>query len=215
MLLYNLAIENREILKLVFSAMLVLACFIIVLRTHRLFKLTDHEGIRYFRNSFLFFGLAFATRYFLNYSGFLIVGYEFFLMSACLFLFYSLSWKRFNGENKISSLFNFQIITFYLIAFIVSILDYLWGVYYFVFFAQIIVFSFAGGILFEKSGSGEKGRFLNLYLVVIFLNLFARITNLLISTMLDWNRVGVIAVYFLDAIIFLLFLYGIIKNTRE
>ena len=93
-------------------------------------------------------------------------------------------------------------------------LDYLWGIYYFVLFAQIIVFSLAGGILFERAGS-EKGKFLNLYLCVILLNLFARIGNLAISTLLDWHRAGVITVYFLDAVIFLLFLYGIIKNTSE
>lgn len=215
MLLYNLAIEHREILKLAFSALVVLSCFIIVLRTHKMFKLTDHEGIRYFRNTFMFFGLAFAFRYFLNYSQILNIFYEFFLMMAFFMLFYSLSWKRFNGGHKISSLFNLRIFIFYSIALIISLLDFMWGCYSFLFFSQVIILSFSAGIIFEKSSSGEKGGFLKLYLLVIFLSLFARLTNLIISSMFAWNRIGVIGIYLLDAVIFLLFLYGVIQNTKK
>jgi len=215
MFLYNLVVEHREALKIIFSLAIVLACFIIVLRTHRLFKLASHEGIRYFRNVFMFFGLAFLFRYFSSFSAYFLISYEFFLMSACFFLFYSLTWKRFRGENKTSSLFNFRIIIFYLMALIISLLDFFWGVYHFAFIAQIIIFGFAGGIIFERSNSSEKGRFLNLYFLVISLNLFARITNLAISLIWHWNTIGVIIIYLLDAAVFFLFLYGVIKATKE
>jgi hypothetical protein len=151
------------------------------------------------------------------YSFSMMIFFEFFMIMAGFFLFYSLLYKNFEAEKtSFSSLLNIRIFMLYSIALIISILDALWGVYYFMFFSQIIIFSFAGGIAFEKYGLNERREgFLKLYLMVIFLNLLTWILNLIIASFFGWNQVGVIGVYALDIIIFLMFLYGIIKVTRK
>jgi len=148
--------------------------------------------------------------------GFIFIGlfYEFFFIMAGFFLLYSLLWKRF-GE-KFSSLFNGPIIIFYLLALIMSLLYFFWAGYGLMFFSQIIVFSFAAGIAFEKYGQSEKkGGFLRLYLVVILLMLLARIIHFFVYSSFKWNIWGIIAVYFLEIVIFLLFLYEVVGVTKR
>ena len=225
---YNWIIENRELLKLALNAILFLICFIIVIKTHRIFKLSEHNGIRYFRNAFLFYGLAFVARYFLSADCFSIIHfaitpllaialwiiYEFLFVMAGFFLLYSLLWKRLGGRS--SSLFNVPIFILYALAMIIAILDFFWLGYDIMFFSQIIVFSFAGGIAFEKYGANLEGTgFLKLYLSVILLMLLTRIIHFFVSSAFEWNTLGIITVYSLEIFTFLLFLYGIIKVTQE
>jgi len=140
--------------------------------------------------------------------------YEFFFVMAGFFLLYSLLWRRFGGKS--SSLFNGPIFILYSLALIIAILDFFWLGYDIMFFSQIIVFSFAGGIAFEKYGANiGGGGFLRLYLSVILLMLLTRIIHFFVSSFFEWNTFGIITVYSLEIFTFLLFLYGIIKVTRE
>lgn len=49
-------------LELIFSLLVVAMCFYIFYKTREIHSLTKHEGIGYFRNVFLFFGLAYLLR---------------------------------------------------------------------------------------------------------------------------------------------------------
>ena len=64
--LYSFIAENKDLFRFFYSAIIVFICFIIVMKTDRLFKISSHQGIRYFRNAFLFYGIAFALRYVLG-----------------------------------------------------------------------------------------------------------------------------------------------------
>ena len=44
--------------ELTFATIIVVASLIIYLRTKELYELSEHKGIKYFRNTFLFFALA-------------------------------------------------------------------------------------------------------------------------------------------------------------
>jgi hypothetical protein len=57
---------NKEFLKIVYALIILFICAIIVLKTDRLFKLSDYQGLRYFRNSFFFYSLAFFFRFILG-----------------------------------------------------------------------------------------------------------------------------------------------------
>jgi len=186
-----------------------------------------HRGIRYFRNAFFFYGLAFIMRYLLGLAGsigsfnelysLIIKGvFEFFLIMAGFCLVYSLLWKRFEpGRGFYSSLFNIRMFVLYLLAIVIVILDYLWKTYFFMFLLQIVLFIFASSIsLFKYKKSKEKG-FLRLYMVVIFLNLLAWIANFLVATFFEWHKGGVIGIYVLNIIIFILLLYGVMSATKK
>ena len=221
MSIYSQIIANREFFMLAHTLIIGLICFIIVLKTDKLFRLSLHQGIRYFRNAFFFFGLAFISRYLLGTTpitpSVLKIVFEFFLLMAGFSLLYSLLWKRLEKKRtSISSLFNIKIGIFYLIALIIVTLDFLWGTYNFMFASQIIVFTYASIIsaIKYKQSKTKKG-FLKFYFLVMVLNLAAWIMNLIIATTFQWNRIGVINIYLLNLIIFIVFFYGVILATQK
>lgn len=226
-MLYAWIIENKELLKFIYAVIIGLICFVIVIRTDRLFRLSFHQGIRYFRNAFFFYGLAFIMRYFFGAAYFfvnnfiydLIMGgiFEFFIIMAGFFLLYSLIWKKFEIEKgSFSSLFNLRIILFYALTLIIVLLDYLWQTYCFMFASQIILFIYASIISYANYKISEKKQgFLKMYFIVIILNLIAWLSNLAIATVFNWSQIGVINIYILNLIIFFLFLYGVISATKK
>ena len=49
-----------------FTTIAVVFCFIIYFKTREIYNLTRHEGVKYFRESFLFFGLSYFLRFLLS-----------------------------------------------------------------------------------------------------------------------------------------------------
>ena len=91
----------KELFKIFYAIAIGLICAFIVLKTHRLFRLSHHQGIRYFRNAFLFYGAAFIIRFFvgspfiydlMTREVFSLINFvfEFFLIMAGFFLLYNL-----------------------------------------------------------------------------------------------------------------------------
>lgn len=222
---YNWVIENKELLKVIYGLIILLICFVIVVKTHKLFRLSLHQGIRYFRNAFLFYGLAFLSRYilgalatygYITYYTFAIkIFFEFFLVMAGFFLLYSLLWKKMEPKPYDSSLFNPTIFLFYLMTFVVVALDYLWWTYYFMFLSQILLFIFTSGISYVNYQK-NKGRhkFIKFYFASMVLSLLAWILNSALEYF-EWSKGILINIYFLNIIFFLLFLWGVIKITSK
>ena len=215
--LYNFVAVNTDLLRFVYSMFIAFICLIIVIKTDRLFRISSHQGIRYFRNAFLFYGVAFVLRYLLNtdgYYGLIKAGFQFFMIMGGGFLLYSLLWKKFERDKEHdSSLFNPGIIIFYIFALIIVGLDYLWGGYNFMFLSQIILFFFASIISFKNYNTKRHG-FLKLYFIVMVLSFFAWTANFVFSHF--FNRLRWLAnVYVLNIIVFLILLYGVIKITRK
>jgi hypothetical protein len=226
--LVNWIIANREVIKIFYGLIVGIICLIIVGISHRLYHLSSYEGIRYFRNAFLFFGIAFIIRYVFggfahfeiissDFTPLIIILFEFFLIMAGFFLIYSLIWKRIEGpKGSFSSILNSRILIFYVMAFIVTILDYLWGSYYFLFISQVIVFVCATAMSYiNYSRNGKKRGFLKFYLLAMILALVAWIVNAVTAAFFNWERTALIYVYTLNIIIFIVFLYGILRITRK
>jgi len=218
--LYGFVAENKELFRFFYSLIIVFICLIIFLKTDRLFRISRHQRIRYFRNAFFFYGAAFIFRYAIGifpiYPTITKGLFEFFMVMGGFFLFYSLLWKRFETNKETSSLFNSKIFIFYILALIVASLDYLWIGYFFMFFSQIILFGFASIISYKnyKKGGGEH-KFLKLYFVVMVLNFITWGLNFIFASFLDWRLRWLANIYVLNVIIFLIFLYGVIKVTKK
>ena len=224
----NWIIANREIIKIFYGLIIGIICLTIVAVSHRLYHLSFYEGIRYFSNAFLFFGIAFLIRYIIggiaafgiidiSYATIANILFEFFLLMAGFFLIYSLLWKKIEGSRaNLSSIFNMRILIFYIMAVIITILDYLWGFYYFMFIAMVFIFVFASIISYiNYLRNGKKGRFLKFYFIAMILALVAWLLNAVTAIFLNWERSFLVWVYFINIVIFLLFLYGIIKITKR
>ncbi|MFA4953444.1 MAG: hypothetical protein WC584_04430 [Candidatus Pacearchaeota archaeon] len=225
--LYSLLIENREIIKIFYGLLIGLICLIIVLKVDKLFRLSLHQGIRYLRNAFFFYGVAFIIRYIFGalifyeyidgkYLSVITIIFKYFLIMAGFFLLYSLLWKKLESSKNddYSSLFNLKIIIFYIMALVIVFLDYVWQTHYFIFISQVILFTIASGISYLNYARGKsEHKFLKFYFAAMILALAAWIFNAL-SALLDWNRYFLINSYLLNIIIFLLFLYGVVNATR-
>ena len=227
----NFIVENRELFRFVSTAIIGIICFLIVIKTDRLFRLSLHQGLRYFRNAFFFYGFAFIIRYFLgtvlflsffkglgsNYYLSMNLIFEFFLLMAGFSLLYSLLWKRFEPDKQsFSSLLNLRIFVFYLLALIISLLDILWGTQFFMFSVQIILFGYASMISYGNYVKNEKKPgFGKLYFFIMLLNLIAWVLNFIIAILFNWNQTGMVIIYSITILIFLLFFYGVMSATRK
>ena len=215
--IYNFIAQNKSLLRFIYSIVIAFICFIIVFKTDRLFRISSHQGIRYFRNAFLFYGIAFIFRYFLVVSfplGLNKILFEFFMIMGGFFLIYSLLWKKFEFSDT-SSLLNSKIFIFYVLAIIVAILDFIWGRYNFMFFSQIILFGFASILSYKNYKHKSKYKFLKLYFVVMVLSFIAWTLNFVFASFLGGRLRGLANVYVLNVIVFLIFLYGVIKVTKK
>jgi len=217
--LYSFVAQNKDLFRFFYSVLIVFICLIIFLKTHRLFRISSHQGIRYFRNAFFFYGLAFTARYFLwapNYSVIMKTGFEFFIIMGGFFLFYSLLWKKFENSKETSSLFNSKIFIFYILALIFVVLDSLWQTYNFMLFSQIFLFGFASIISFANyKKNGEKHKFLKMYFIIMVLNFIAWTLNFIFASFLSWRLRWVANIYVINVLVFLIFLYGVIKLTKK
>ena len=52
--------------ELIYSFVIILCSLLIYFETKELYELSSHKGIKYFRRSFLFFGIAYFVRYFIK-----------------------------------------------------------------------------------------------------------------------------------------------------
>ncbi|KAF5428393.1 hypothetical protein C5S42_03390, partial [Candidatus Methanomarinus sp.] len=59
----NLIDSTRLAVELGYTLIIVFICLLIYLKTKEIYDLTNHKGIYYFRNTFLFFGLAYLFRF--------------------------------------------------------------------------------------------------------------------------------------------------------
>ena len=56
----------RLIPELIYTTIIVIFCYLIYHKTKEIYNLTKYKGIHYFRNTFLFFALAYASRFILH-----------------------------------------------------------------------------------------------------------------------------------------------------
>ena len=218
--IYSTILQNKEMIKILYGILISLICTVIVFKSHRLFNLSLHNGIRYFRNAFFFYGLAFFTRYilvhFLNDSNLSVILFEFFIISAGFFLIHSLIWKRtYPIERKyLSSLLSPITLIFYAIALTLVVLDLTWKFYLSMFASQILIFFLASIISYKNYLRRPSKPFPKFYLLAMILSLLAWILNAMAASIFSWNSGVIIDVYILNITVFLLFLFGVIKLTK-
>jgi len=61
--MYPMFDPAKSLIDFVFTSIAVVFCFMIYHKTKELYELTRYQGIRYFREAFLFFGLSYIVRF--------------------------------------------------------------------------------------------------------------------------------------------------------
>lgn len=203
------------------SGLVALICLVIYLKTRDLQKLSSHEGVKYFRLTFLFFGIAsllkLLTRHlaisFFFYPGLLDVSMWVLALGvlcitythtmAAFFLLYSISWRNQESERKLKPWM------LHIIALTVSSLIILTNASALYIIFQVSIVAYSIGIIHTKFKSGKKSQMLVIYewlLVFWMLNLLD--TTLAIVSF--WQAV----IYGISFTIFLVILYKVWKNLR-
>ena len=72
-------------LEFIYSAIVILLCAYVFYKTKEMYSLTRHKGIDYFRKSFLYFGLAYGSRFIFHVIQLTIFTFDFFIPRRMLF----------------------------------------------------------------------------------------------------------------------------------
>lgn len=108
---FHIIDPTRLIVELTYTLIVVFFCFTIYYRTREIFDLTRHEGVKYFRITFLFFGFAYISRFISVLLKLIVVTFDiyfpihiigifplvfigYFSTMAILSLTYSILWKK-------------------------------------------------------------------------------------------------------------------------
>lgn len=201
-----------------YTAIIVFLCFLIYYKTKEIYDLTKHKGIHYFRNTFLFFGLAYISRFILHLllianatldiylprrflMPIMMVPVGYLSTMALFYLMYSLVWRKISNKHFIifSNLFA---VLFSIVAF-VSKSPYIISILQLILLVFTIIISFT---IFKKKKRVSQTRILYL-LVILFW-----IINLIVLSPKRFFLFDVkILFQILSVVIFILIYYKIVK----
>jgi len=116
---FHLIDPTRLAVELAYTLIVVFLCFTIYYKTREIFDLTKHEGIKYFRITFLFFGLAYISRFISVLLKLIVITFDiyfpmhifgifplvfigYFSTMAILSLTYSILWKKLHINHTFS-----------------------------------------------------------------------------------------------------------------
>jgi hypothetical protein len=209
--------------EILYSFVIIVCSLMIYFGTRELYELSSHKGIKYFRQAFLFFALAYFFRSFIkllvfyfNVPGLYQIPrvlfsplisqatlflFMYFSFMAVFYLVYSLMWKNWNG-NKI---FIFHVVAILMALAVLSrdALIYI-GLNLLLFVFVLFVFIY--------SHNHSKNKMRKLY-VIYFLLLFFWILNIidiLLPRVLIYFQ---LSIYLFSLVIFLIILYKTLKAT--
>ncbi|MBR9681316.1 MAG: hypothetical protein GOV00_00790 [Candidatus Altiarchaeota archaeon] len=184
-------------------------------------KLSAHEGVKYFRMTFLFFGIASLLKLlarhlaisFFFYPGLLdvsawalalgVLGITYTHTMAAFFLLYSITCRSQRTERKLKPWM------LHVLAVVISFVILLTKASALYILFQVFVIAYSIGIIHTKTKSGKKSQMLVIYeLLLVFWMLNLLDTTLAIASF--WQAV----VYGLSFTIFLIILYKVWKNLR-
>lgn len=99
----HLVDQTRLVIGLGYTIIIVFLCLLIYLKTKEIYDLTDHKGIYYFRNTFLFLGFAYLFRF--TFMSFLLTKITFDVYHPiALFMIFSLVLSGYCSTMAILSL---------------------------------------------------------------------------------------------------------------
>ncbi len=202
--------------------LIVICSSSIVFITNHFYRLSEYKGIKFFRDSFIYFSLAFGIilllkillyNYFMFFQehifiiliGSFLINYAFSM--AGFSLVYSLVWKNF-GKNRF--------IWIYIFSIIISLLSLIFNIYI-LFFSQIIVLCYGIFIAFsnyEKSKAINKNDFSQFFLIAFILTFIGYVANTASEYFNSFFSNTELIVSLLNLMVFVIFLIGILNVLK-
>lgn len=208
--------------ELIYSFVIIVCSLMIYFSTKEMYELSSYKGIKYFRQSFLLFGIAYFFRSFIKlilvYSGasrildinikyigsITLFIFMFFGSLAVFYLVYSLMWKKWNKKEELI------LILFYIISVILSFIIITTKEIEVFILISIIIFAIAifGLYLTHKQSKNKKSSITIIY-TLLFIFWILNIIELLIK----FTYIYQILIYLASLGIFLVILYKVLKKS--
>lgn len=211
-------------IELIYSFVIIICSLMIYHATKEMYELSSHKGIKYFRQSFLFFAIAYFFRYFIlsvlfffnvhevleispGFLGWVSIFVFLYSSSMAIFyLLYSVMWKKWNESRLKIYLFNTLALVIALIgASFANIATYL-GIN--LFLLAFIIFVIL--IAYKDSNKKQKGK--GLYFIYLLLSIFwiLNIIDILIPRFLQIYQ---LLIYLISILLFMVILYKVLKRA--
>ena len=217
--------------EILYSFIIIICSLMIYFGTKELYELSSHKGIKYFREAFLFFALAYFFRSFIKY---ILISFgitkiidfspnfprEFMLFAslfskitlfifiylssmAIFYLLYSFMWKQWNENSK-------KIYIFHTIAIIISIISISinTNLTYLILNSLLLIFIFFIVLTASKKRKKKKNKLYPIY-ILLFIFWILNIIDILVPEFLKTFQ---LFIYLSSSGIFLLILYKVIKK---
>ena len=209
--------------EMLYSFVIIICSLMIYYSTKEIYELSSYKGIKYFRQSFLFFAIAYFFRYFIvffmaffNIQGMLglsprevlNVSMMIFLYSssmAVFYLVYSVMWKKWNHSRLRIYLFN-------LLAIVIAFMGILFRSMEMSLLLNLILFLFVAFVLtvaYNDSKDKKKGKGLLVIYLFLFIFFFLNIVDILIPKFLQFYKMGI---YLASVFLFMAILYKVLKK---
>jgi hypothetical protein len=209
--------------ELLYSFVIIICSLMVYFGTKELYELSSHKGIKYFRQSFLFFALAYFFRSSIIFlvsifqkSMILDLSPRFFgILTLLIFMYtstmavfcllYSVIWKRFNNEKSIY-LFHIAAIALSIMTGFIREMQVLLGLQI-ILFVFVIIFEYAAH---KNSSNKKKGKSLYLIYILLFAFWTLNVIDILAPRSLGNSK---LMLYLLSIGIFLTILYKVLKRS--
>ena len=207
-------------LQLIYSFVIIICSLMIYYGTREMYELSSYKGIKYFRQAFLFFAIAYFFRYFIQFiliffdvhnafdsSRLIFLGsmliFIFFSALAIFYLLYSIMWKN---SNK------YKMSLFYILAFVIALIGTIFRGILIALILNFLILIAALAVLFiayKESKNKKKGEGLFTIYVLLSLFLVLNVIDILIPKFLQMYQ---LIIYCASILIFMLILYKVIKK---
>jgi len=214
--------------ELIYSFIIIVCSLMIYFGTKELYELSSHKGIKYFRQAFLFFAIAYFFRSFIkflltsfNVSRIFDVSYRmlnftfgqitlfvfmYFSFMAMFYLLYSFVWKKWNGNSK--KIYLFHLASLFLSGIIILTQS---ALVYLCLNALILLFIIYAVCTASKC-SKKKSKKHPLFLIYVLLFIFW-ILNILDILVPNFFQTFQILIYLISLGIFMTILYKVLTKT--
>jgi hypothetical protein len=212
--------------ELIYSFVIVISSLMVYYATKEMYELSSYKGIKYFRNAFLFFAVAYFFRYFIQFFLFFFnirnilefspryigwISLFIFLYAssmAVFYLLYSVMWKKWN--HSIS-----RILLFNLLALIIALVGSSFRDEGVLFILNIILLAFVSFILFtayQDNKNKHKGKGLFIIYLILFIFWVLNVIDILIPKFLQIYQ---LVIYLASILLFMIILYKVLKKTGD
>ncbi len=210
--------------EIIYSFVVILCSLMIYFGTREIYDLSSYKGIKYFRQAFLFFGIAYFSRFIIQFMvmssnlrgifevypmilGYIALFVFMYLNSISIFyLIYSMSWKKWKDKSKMVPIFH-------AVAIIIALLSIAFrnSIFYLGLNLVLLIYAIIMTLIasYNQRHNLKKNNLLAIYLL-LFIFFILNVFSVLVPIFLEPLK---LFIYLISLGIFLVILYKVLRKS--